>query len=340
MFNNRVQFIEIENTDFTTGQIRNFRSDKATLRGSIPQGSVLGCILFLIYINDLPNVIEEHSALFADDVSVLFSCSDKKEAESKLNLAMQKIVKWLDFHNLQLNLEKTKVIQFKPYQKSPLPIIFNYNNITLESVNSATVLGIDLDANMNWKPHIERLSKKLSSFIYALQHLKRASDFQTALSVYYAYAYSRMTYGLVLWGNSSELQKIFILQKKCIRILTNIDQMESCKPHFRELNILTLPSMYIFESCKFVRNHINLFTPTTGKIKRNNRNLNKLQLPFSKLKIVTSSPPYMVIKIYNHLPNSIRNIEKLSLFKKLLKTFLINKSYYNLHEYFNDKHNE
>lgn len=198
------------------------------------------------------------------------------------------------------------------------------------------MLGVELDTHLNWKQHIQKLLNKLSSFTYALQHLKRVTDFKSALTAYYAYAYSRLSYGIVLWGSSCEVNRVFTSQKKCLRILVNIDQMKSCRPHFIKHELLTLTSLYIFESCKFVRKHPNLYSPVEV-YRRNNRNLNKLKIPFSKLKLVSHSPHNMLIKIYNHLPNHIKNIEKSSIFSKELKRFLINKNYYNLEEFFNDR---
>jgi hypothetical protein len=183
--------------------------------------------------------------LFADDISVLISCSNAAELKAKLNSILDTIVNWLEPHNLQLNLRKTKIIQFRPYQKRELQIAYSYKNIKLENVNSATLLGIDLDTHLNWKQHLQKISNKMSSFIYALYHLKRVTDFKSALAAYYAYAHSVLSYGIVLWGNSCDLNKLFIIQKKCVRILTNIDQMESCRPHFIKHKILTLVSIYI-----------------------------------------------------------------------------------------------
>lgn len=333
--NNRVQYVEIENTNLETGEISHTHSDRVQVSGSIPQGSVLGCILFLIYINNLPNILDDHTVLFADDVSVLIPCSNITELEDKLNSTLERIVTWLKSHNLELNLKKTKIIQFKPYQKSALPIAYHYKNTEIQSVPSATLLGIDLDTHLNWKPHIQQLLKKMSSFIYALYHLKRVTDFKTALTAYYAYAYSRLSYAITIWGNSCDIEKVFILQKKCLRILTNIKQTESCRPHFIKHQILTVTSIYILESCKFIRKHPHLYSPVKGT-KRNDRYLNKLKVPFSKLKLVSSSPHVMTIKIYNHLPNSIKDIHQPSHFNRNLKAYLINKCYYNIQEFFQD----
>lgn len=335
---NRSQFTEIENTNFTTGLIQKVVSKQTNIRGSIPQGSVLGCILFIIYINSITTASIDHCVLFADDVSIMIPCTDTNELESKLNITLNKITNYLNSHNLILNFNKTKLIQFKPYQKAPLQINYTYQDTPIETVESTTLLGIDIDSNLSWKPHIHRLAKKLSSSIYALNQLKKVTDFKTALTAYYAYIHSRLTYGIVLWGNCTDIQDIFILQKRCIRILTNIDQMESCRPHFVKHSILTLTSIYIYESCKFVKKHISLYSPVKNyESKRNNRGKNTLKKPFSKLKLFTSGPHSMVIEIYNNIPSHIKTSETLPIFLKKLRHYLISKCYYNLNEFFKDK---
>lgn len=266
------------------------------------------------------------------------SCANSEELNNRLKRTLDKIMQWLHIHNLELNLNKTKIIQFKPYQKAGLNIAFEYDNKMIETVSSATLLGLDLDTHLNFKSHVQKLLNKMSSFIYALQHLKRSTDFNTALTAYYAYAYSRLSYGVIFWGNSCDAEKVFILQKKCIRILTNIGQMESCRPHFIKHKILTLTSIYILESCKFVKKHQTFYSPDK-RVKRNDRYTNKLKIPFTKLNLVASSPHYMLIKIYNHIPNYIKNSISLAAFTKSLKIFLSSKSYYNLQEFFSDKNN-
>lgn len=197
------------------------------------------------------------------------------------------------------------------------------------------MLGIDIDKNISWKSHIQNLSSRISRFTYALWELKRSTDTKTATTAYYAYAHSWLSYGIILWGNSTDAPKIFTLQKKCIRILANIHNRESCKPHFINLRILTLISIYILEVCKFVRKNLQLFPQARDKYTctQNLRYLNKLAMPQSRLGLHSSSTYVMAIKVYNSIPEIIASEIQYNKFVKKLKIFLINHSFYTLQEF-------
>lgn len=160
----------------------------------------------------------------------------------------------------------------------------------------------------------------------------------TALSAYYAYAHSRLSYGIIMWGNSTDTPSLFIQQKKLIRILTNIEQTDSCKPYFQKHKILTLPCIYILEICKFVRRYSTFFTKRGDRhTNRSLRHKNMLMLPTSNMTLHSNSPYVMCIKIYNKLPNKIKDEPSYTKFLNTLKQILINKAYYTISEYLADK---
>lgn len=241
-------------------------------------------------------------------------------------------------HNLEINFTKTKLITFHPRQKNPININFIINNIKLETVNEFTLLGLTIDTNINWKSHVLKLNSKISKFAFALREIKKTTNLQTAIVTYYAYAHAWFTYGIILWGNSTDAPSVFILQKRLIRIITNIEQTDSCKPYFKEHKILTLIGIYILELCKLVRKYPDTYK-TRGDIQTSHslRHKNRLNLPQSHLKMHSSSPYSMSIKIYNKLPEYLKQIEKTNIFINKVKQFLINKSYYSLDEFLNDK---
>jgi hypothetical protein len=337
--NNREQVVNIKFSDHNSGEIIPITSETQKIQNSIPQGSVLGCILFLIYINDLPKITHESCVLFADDVSLLFSCSDYLNLNQTLDNTILNIEEWMEDHNLKINFAKTKLMQFRPYQKNPLHVNYSFKGYKLECVDHFTLLGLDIDTNINWKKHVQKLKSKLSQFLYALRELKKTTDLNSAVAAYYAFVYSRLSYGILLWGNSTTVDELFILQKKCVRILSNIDNTESCKPFFKKHGILTLISIYIFEACKFVRKNPQFFKKIADQPRRfETRYKNKLMRPvLSKMKLHSNSPNVMCIKIFNKISNEIKDQTSDKIFNNQIKTLLINKSYYNLNEFFDDK---
>lgn len=227
---------------------------------------------------------------------------------------------------------------FHPHQKAPLAINFTYNNTKLEVVDTFTLLGINIDTHINWKPHIENIRSKLSKFAYALREIKKTTDIKTALVTYYAYAYAWLSYGVMLWGNSTDASSLFTAQKKLVRTIVNIDQTDSCKPFFFKLKLLTLPCIYILEICKFVRAHEKYFKKQSDRnIGRSLRNENRLLLPTSRLALHSNSPFVMCTKLYNKLPDSIKKEQKNKHFLRKLKNILLKKCYYSIKEYLEDK---
>lgn len=293
-----------------------------------------------IYINDLPNYINETSVLFADDISILTSCNNNQNLNQTLTSILDTTTYWMSEHNLEINFNKTKIIPFHPRQKTPININFEYKGSKLEIVNKFTLLGLDIDTHIDWKPHIQKIKTKLSKFTYALREIKKTTDLKTAIVTYYAYAFAWLKYGVILWGNSTDAPSLFTIQKKLIRILTNIEDTDSCKPHFKKLNILTLPCLYIFEICKFVRKHPQFYSKRADiQTKHKLRHGNRLNLPTSRLNMHSSSAFVTSIKIYNKLPEYIKNTESNNIFTNKLKRFLLDKSYYTIDEYFKDKYN-
>lgn len=202
---NRAQLVEIEYYNKNNKKIENIRSQNKTINASIPQGSVLGCVLFLLYINDLPTVIQDHCVMFADDISILTSTSDISNLTENLTRILDRIIDWMKVHNLHINFQKTKIIPFYPYQKAPIQFQFSYKNIPIETTYDFSLLGLMIDTHLNWKTHVEKIRKKMSSFSFALHEIKKTTNVRTAIVTYYAYAYSWLSYGIILWGNSTDI---------------------------------------------------------------------------------------------------------------------------------------
>jgi hypothetical protein len=154
-------------------------------------------------------------------------------------------------------------------------------------------------------------------------------------TIYFSYVHSVISYGLIFWGNSHLSTNIFKIQKKIIRIITNIGRCDSCRQLFSQLQILPLPSHYIFSLLTFVNRHRELFLTNSEIHDINTRCKHNLHLPTTNLTLVQKGVLYSWSKIYNCLPSSIKaHSNDAKRFKTPLKSYLIEYAFYSLEEYY------
>lgn len=304
----------------------------------VPQGSVLGPLLFLLYINDLPSMIRHNCVLFADDVSVVISGKPKLpiiDHSHLLNAAAESIVDWLDRNNLCANLNKTKYINFRNHSMARNKYSVECRGQLLDETDEYKFLGLVVDQHCNWKSHVHQVCSKLNRFVFALKRLRRTSSEKTALTAYHGYVESVLRYGLLLWGNSTNINYAFIAQKKCVRALSGIEPLDSCRPIFKNYKLLTLTGLYIMQIGIFVKEHGTLFTKfdQNAYFKGVCRDPTRLKMTACRTALYLKNCNGMTIKVYNKIPQDIRELP-LNYFKIKLQKWLIGHCFYDLKEYF------
>jgi len=172
--------------------------------------------------------------------------------------------------------KKTNFVQFFAKQaKNTLNSIAYEKNYILNS-DSTSFLGLTLDKTLSWKLHIDQLCSKLKSACFILRTLSSILTQQNMKIIYFSYFHSIMTYGVIFWGNSTDRNNVFKLQKRAIRLNTNSSNRTSCRRLFKELGILPLQSQYILSLALFVVKNMEIFTPNSDIHTNNTRSKSNL----------------------------------------------------------------
>ena len=210
---NRKQFVTLENS----------KSKLCSVTCGVPQGSILGPLLFLIYINDM-NCALKHSLVhhFADDTNLLYSDKKVKNLKKVMNNELKLLFEWLCANRLSLNVDKTEFIIFRPSNIEYDRIVLKLNNQEIHESNKIKYLGLLLDPKLSWNVHITELCKKLSRSVGMLYKIRNMCPDHILKSLYFSLFHSHLSYGISLWGvaKCNLVERVFLLQKRAIRAIT------------------------------------------------------------------------------------------------------------------------
>ena len=337
----RTQVVEISYLNEKDSFQGKVQSTPKKIETGVPQGSILGPLLFLLYINDLPSHIEEATlVLYADDTNILVTGSDEEELNNKISVVTHQLDEWLKYNELVVNSKKTVAISFQ-YRKamSLRPKIYIQNSmITYKS--EVKFLGIIIMENLYWQSHIKTLSSALSKTYYMIRILKQSVSTHMLWNVYYAQFQSKIRYGILLWGRSEACVKILRIQKKVIRMITGLKKGDSCKKKFRELGILTVTSLYVLEVLCYMRKHARHIPENSAIHDHNTRQKTDLHIHTCRTASLQKSVINTGIRLFNHLPIELKHILEPKQFKRKLKLHLLNHPLYSLKEFFEVKINK
>ena len=306
--NDRMQYVEFNTC----------KSNLLKIQCGVPQGSILGPLLFIIYLNDIPLATKFLTpVLYADDTTLFatFNNDNFRTINHEINNELKHISEWLKLNKLSLNTEKTKAMLFHSCQRNVnicKPEIF-IDDIKINFVKEFNFLGLILDENLRWKYHIDFLSKKISKTIGILARLKHSLPSETLLNIYNALILSHLNYGTTLWGGQSN--KLIKMQKKCIRIITNSKFNAHTTLLFKKLNLLRLEDICALHDYKLCYKIMNNLTPEYFKfiLSSNNtshgyntRHTDDLRLPAVRHEFARNAIKYKLRKIYNNMPDNFR----------------------------------
>lgn len=296
------------------------RSSTILINAGVPQGSILGPLLFLLYVNDFSSYMRLVNTIqYADDTTLYSTGTDIREL-SEVNASVQaRANNWFVANKLSLNKEKTTIMNFT--------LKYSLDD------ESTKFLGIILDKSLTWKDHINMLANKLSSLVFLLRKIALYVPIEISKIAYIGLFQSQLTYGVLIWGNSTEWNRIFLLQKMAIRAMTKNTSRVTCKPLFAELKILTFPALYIYHCLTYLKKNEQSFQKQSTTHSYVTRKSDQLVLPQYRLETTHRSFLYMAIKMYNHLPKKIKELPT-NRFNIEIKEMLIELVPYNINEFF------
>lgn len=317
--------------------VRETLSSCKVISCGVPQGSVLGPLLFLLYINDLPNATLFFTSLFADDTGLFMSSSDLKTLISNANIELEKAAKWFQVNKLTLNVSKTKYLIFR---NKSMPL--DENACKLKIGNELIVrvgnkcedeyfkfVGIRLDEHLTWDFQIEHVNSKISSANFALNCVKNILPLNIRKLVYNTLVKSHLQYGIMSWGgcNNSKIHKLYKLQKKVIRTLANDSYVAHTDPLFARLGILKVKDCLQVEAGTFMYKYFNNMLPNSfdnmfETLAAPNRTKG-FKLERIRYQGLESFPKALLPKLWNSAPLEIKSAVSVKSFKKKLTTNIL-----------------
>ncbi len=179
-------------------------SESLVISHGVPQGSVLGPLLFLLYINDIPNSSKSFDFhLFADDTSLFMSHENLKTLESNVNTELANISDWLIANKLSLNTKKSSHLIFSPKNKRVnQEVSIQINKENLAEAQSVKYLGVLIDNKLNWKTHVQQTNLKISKGVGVLARLRHFVSKDILISIYNAFIQPHINYGIINWGGT------------------------------------------------------------------------------------------------------------------------------------------
>ena len=316
--------------------IENFSSNLADVVNGVPQGSILGPILFLLFINDLCTLSSKIKCiLFADDTNLFYSSNNLKDCTDLLNQELNIYSSWFTSNKLKINYTKCSYMIFGPkiLTNSITDLPIKLNNTLISRTEKTKFLGLIITENFSWNEHLNYLSLKVNKLIGLFHKIKNKLPYSTLISLYYTFIYPNLTYGITLWGNSpkSHLNNIILSQKRAVRLICNLKLFESTQASFSKLKIMKIKIIYIYFTSIFVFKFIQNLLPISFKnfyIFSNSvqttstRHTTTFYTYKTRLKLISMSLKHTGPKIWTILPDSLKSINRLQVFKKSLKHFL------------------
>lgn len=350
--------------------VNDAKSNKSKVNIGVPQGSVLGPILFLVYINSLlEKNFKGKVTAFADDIGLVYNSKSVLDIQADIEYDLAILRNWFACHQMVIS-NKTKVMFFSLSRHSDfdVPVYFHSPDckklmldkkcihsqashgcsfnvgclcsdkcFNIESVSEFKYLGLVLDFRLSWIAHSKAIMSYMNYCIRCFYYLKKSCNENILKTVYYGIAQSKIQYGLSCWGGCScyKTKSILIAQKCILRIICNKPRLHESYPLFKCLRILPIRHLYCFKVLKIFYSrsgHLNYRFSHTYSLRSNSRRF--VNVPAVRTATYENSFQIASRRLFNALPDSFRHISSIHIFLRRIKIWLLDMDYQQIENLF------
>lgn len=320
---NRKQFVQIDGCS----------SRMEDIQYGVPQGSVLGPLLFTVYLNDIANMkLHGKLIMYADDMSLFYPYCHEVILKAQIEHDANAIHDFARINGLVLNSEKTRIVRFRPHASGSNDFNVSICGRNVIENTCLKYLGIHFQSNLSWNSHMQYLKSKVTPAIGLLYKFKNKFDKDTKLLLYNALIHSHYNYLPMIYAGkkNADFKSLQRSQNKALRIVYNLPQRYCTELLFKNISKTTLPICglykmqlltYMYKSLNNIGYHVITFNQNQTRF--NTRNSDNLHVKRCRLETTRQRIEHSGCSEYNHLPQSIKNIPRISSFKSNLKLYLM-----------------
>lgn len=321
---NRLQFVSVN----------GFSSDHLHIATGVPQGSILGPLLFLIFINDLPRMTwRGQIRLFADDTVLLYGNADSTRIAEDIKADLQCLLEYFKSNLLSLNLGKTNYMIFhSAWRNVPVLPAVLVEDVEIQRVSVYKYLGLILDSKLNWELHIDHLKQKIAPICGALWKMSSFVPRTWLLKLYYTMVHSRLQYLTAVWGSARQvrIRELQSLQNRCLKVVFNLPRLYSTQMLYEDPRHSALPirGLHAIQNITLTHNmindpetHHNLELPTLNS-GRPTSSTGDLRLTRPNTELGKNRFTYIGYKLHNLLPVPLKLVTSKQSFKQRLRSLL------------------
>lgn len=316
-------------------------SGARTVNYGVPQGTVLGPLLFIIYVNSVMNLELEATVLsFADDTVIYCESDDWNNLKIKAEGCLKVIKKWFEYNKLTLNLLKTRFLCFTSYANN-LPLIENLKideDLVIPVAKSVKYLGIAIDEHLRWDLQANNVANKIRNLIGRFKYLKEFLNVTYLRTLYFSLIQSQMSYGILGWGgiNDCHLKKINILQKWIMKIIYQKDITFPTDELYSISQFFDIRQLYCYKILVNIHQGKIPLYPVDHPYKTRNRDC-AVKIPKCNKSAMQKSVTYLGPKLYNIIPVELRMTNNKNTFKRKLKLWMQQKNRHVFNSLVNNK---